>query len=258
MSRIITVRTGWQTLRANAEAPSNNGFSPSGEYLAAGRVKGGRARIEFQNRIGNIEGIGALQFANNINSPDSSAVNLGSTWLGAAGFQNPTAFAAASTTAAGRQAVRVGFITRNSTGTNLATVEARALFELEVYDQFQIVESPWGRFFTTSGTNVFVPTTRWVRAAPYTQLRCMFEMQAEDGDFAASAAYQTADDTANPDTAVAFGTARNAAGIEYPTAYESISTAAGGSQAIRFGWMIKINSGTIGGASLAGEFELTG
>lgn len=105
----------WMTLYSNVAASSDNGFFPVTGFMSVASIIKGRARMEMRNRIGSIEVIGAVQFANNPADPDANPVLLGSTWLGANAIQYPAAYESLSGGDA-KQFGRLGYVCRNTSG----------------------------------------------------------------------------------------------------------------------------------------------
>lgn len=81
MGSTRSISTKWMTVSANTASPGDNGFVSATAYMRAGVLDRVRMSIETRNRIGNIELIGAVNFANNKFSPTSTVNKIGSAWI---------------------------------------------------------------------------------------------------------------------------------------------------------------------------------
>ncbi len=116
-------------------------------------------------------------------------------------------------------------------------------------------------------TDLFFPGTGWFTAAMLGgwpgSARAKMEMRGRYGNALIVPAYQTANDTDNPDMPaiaipVAVGAGQgyaNADGVFYFTPTPATLSLLGSAN-IRFGWMIKLASGSNGGGAVSGSIDL--
>lgn len=106
------------TLFSNVAASSDNGFTPCTQWQPSTGARKGRCKPEMRRRTGTIETIPAVQFSNDDkDTSNATIVNLGSTWQNADGVLEPQAMQDLATAADGKQHMRLGYVTRNASGT---------------------------------------------------------------------------------------------------------------------------------------------
>lgn len=142
------------------------------------------------------------------------------------------------------QLCRFGVVVRNSSGTDLSTMEVRIRVDME--GKSSLLQSSMGTrlVFAQSGSGVFFPATAWTNAARASIARNVCELRAGTSGLSAKAAYQTADDPDNPDPAVPYGGTITSNGTHYPTAFDSLSADTDTKQLVRFGWVVQRTSGS--------------
>lgn len=256
MSTIETVSTGWQRLVSNVAASSDNGITPMSDWFPAGSISALRCAYQLKSRTGTIEVIPAIEMANDIRG-SSTVTNLGTTWGSSEGYIDPGETTSVATAAAGKQWARLGFVTRNTTGSGsgLSTCEVAPKFEISFLDYDSVVLG-WMTIVANSMTPNFFPRTGWLAAADASNLRVSFEARGLTGNMSVEPGYQLANDPASPDSATAMGGARTSDGISYPSAWTAPSV--GGKQLIRLGWVIKNTSGSAASwAVVTGRAEMT-
>lgn len=255
MADIVDIDVPWTRLVSNVAATGDNGFTPATDYFEAGAVLALRFAGEMRSRTGTIEIIPAIEFVNTVRG-QATVVNLGSTWFSAEGYIDPAAFTGVGATAAGKQRCRLGWVTRNTSGsgTGLSTCEVQGAFEVKFADYDEVLLG-WYTVLSASTTGCFLPASGWFDAADAAKLRTPFEVRGLNGLLSVEPAYQTANDKASPDTPVALGGALTADGLSFPSDWAT--PAVGGKQYIRAGWWVKLTSGsTVGWAAVAGRAQM--
>lgn len=122
-SRSRTIDFGWHTVYSNTASPTT-AFLPLSEWMDAVTFAKIRATLEMRAKMGNIEVKFAYQTADSIASPDTAA-GIGS-FVTSDGAGYPSAWADISSVTAGKQWIRFGVLTQNTSGTttNLARIWA--------------------------------------------------------------------------------------------------------------------------------------
>lgn len=126
------------------------------------------------------------------------------------------------------------------------------------------VRLPWDTISFNSTTEAFAPVTRFVKA-PIGQIRAKMEMRIRWGGALVVPAFQVANDTLNPLTTDAAAIPiKNDAGAGFANADGSYPFSAsapftlptGDKEWIRFGWMVKLASGSNGSARVSAMIEV--
>jgi len=122
-SRSRTIDLGWHTVYANTASPTTT-FVPLCDWMDAVEFAKIRATLEMRGKMGNIEVKFAYQTADNVASPDTAA-GVGA-FITADGLGYPSAWADISSVTAGKQKIRFGVLTQNTSGTTtkLARISA--------------------------------------------------------------------------------------------------------------------------------------
>lgn len=97
---------------------------------------------------------------------------------------------------------------------------------------------------STGGQETFYPVTPYMNAGEVGKVRGPIELVWKTGNLNVSLAYQTADVENAPGTAAAIGSYATSAGVTYPTQYTDIASSANAKQLIRFGFLVKLSSGS--------------
>lgn len=258
MSGIVrSFYTQWMDLRADDSTASPwNGFTPAtGFDFLAGCVEGARMTIETRNRIGNIEVIGATNFANMATSPTDTGVLLGSSWINSEGLTFPAAMTDLSADADSFQLARFGFNTRLSSGSALGSVQARAKIDVLINPTLQSHEMPWSFLTVDSTTPAFFPVTRWFPAEEMARARGAFEVRNANSTVDVSLGCQATNDPASPGSTTLIGSYASTTGaLTFPSGWTSL--AVDGATMVRFGYVAKLAGGsTRVFARAAGEIE---
>jgi hypothetical protein len=105
---------------------------------------------------------------------------------------------------------------------------------------------PYALQRTISETGLFIASTPFLDAAPVKRVRRVADIQGIEANFEVAFAYQTADTASSPNQATAVGAYLTANGMAFPTSFVDISSATGGAQLVRFGWIVRktASSGT--------------
>lgn len=110
---------------------------------------------------------------------------------------------------------------------------------------------PWTTVFTCSTTEAFCPVTQWMDPAELQKMRATLELQNLCGNIEVSVGYQLADVENNPLSDEKLESYngptgwQSTTGVHYPERWDgSIESQAGGKQLIRFGFVVKLSSGT--------------
>ena len=224
---------------SNRAGPSASGFTPTTDWFNAGALDHARAGVEMRSLAGNFEAIPGVQFANGVRSTPTT-VNLGSTWISTEGEHDQQAWTDLTSNADASQQARLGFVTRNSSGSNVGSAELLGNFDLS-FREYDEVYMRWATLVTNTTTATFFPGTAWFKAVDAPNARVLFELVAVNGDLSVEAAYQLANDRNRPDTPVVVGAARTSNGYTYPSAFAT--PAVSNRREIRFGWIVKLTAG---------------
>lgn len=126
----------------------------------------------------------------------------------------------------------------------------------------KIVALPWRPIDQVNGTDVWIPATGWSKAGGLGSCRATVEMRGRVGSpILAVPAFQLANDPLLPDAAVAIlvqvgGSTGYANGdsMFYCGAFASMPTS--DRRLVRYGWLVKLASGTNGSAQVQAEIEV--
>lgn len=255
MADIEGIDVPWNRLVSNVAAAGDNGFTPATDYFPAGAVLGLRFAGEMRSRTGTVEVIPAIEFVDTVRG-QATVVTLGSTWFSAEGYIDPAAFTSVSSTAAGKQRCRLGWVTRNTSGsgTALSSCEVQGTFEVKFADYDEVLLG-WYTVLSASTTGCFLPASGWFDASDAASLRAAFEVRGLNGLLSVEPAYQLANDKSSPDNPVPLGGALTADGLGFPSGWATPGI--GSKQHIRVGWWVKLTSGNaVGWAAVAGRAQM--
>jgi hypothetical protein len=123
---------------------------------------------------------------------------------------------------------------------------------------------PWATVYSCATTKAFCPITQWMDPAEFQKMRATMELQNVCGDIEVALGYQLADVENSPqaDHEVKSYSGpsawKSAAGTHFPERWDlDIEGQAAGRQLIRFGFMVKLESGVgLGFASAAAKIEI--
>lgn len=123
------------------------------------------------------------------------------------------------------------------------------------------VSLPWTTVTSALTTDLFVPVSPWTSSAALAEVRGSCEMRARYGNALVVPAYQTANDPRNPDTAIAIPMTGGATGwanaeAVFDPANPIPLTGIDNKTMIRFGFIIKLASGSNGGARVRGKVQV--
>ena len=252
----VFVPLPFRTLTSSVASPGDDGITPSGLWLPGAPVISARVVTDLSHRTGNIEVVPAVQWANNAVSPDATPTLLGS-FTAATGKAFPSAFTALNSgtpSSLNRQLLRLGWVTRNTSGTALGSIDASGMVEFEIADYYARLHHAWTPFATNSTSAVFVPTGQWNPTKSNMQIRGTIESRGGMNHLTLQLAYQLANDTQNPDAAVGFGASVTTETFTFPTAWATPTVA--GKQFIRTGWLVKSTALGLGVGAAAAELDV--
>lgn len=126
MARITRYPLPWTTVFAKANTPV---FLPATPWMEASRVDKVRATIELAAREGDLECAFGYQTANVENDPQAGAA-VGA-YQDADDVLYPTGMTDLSGVTPGKQLIRFGFMTKNTSSTNLNRGRAGGTFDVE-------------------------------------------------------------------------------------------------------------------------------
>lgn len=121
------------------------------------------------------------------------------------------------------------------------------------------VSLPWTSVVATSTTDVWYPVTDYEDAGGFGTARSWMELRGKSNAVLVVPAVQTANDPRSPDAPVAIPILNgvsgyaNAEGVFDPAAVTSIAS---DKKLIRYGWLVKLASGTVGAARVAGQIQV--
>ena len=103
---------------------------------------------------------------------------------------------------------------------------------------------PWQTVFVDSTTVISIPAGEWGEADDVAKIGFELEMRAKTGVLEVALGYETADDQATPDTAVAVTAYRTANGLTQRGGLTDIASTTAGKKFIRAVYLVKLTSGS--------------
>jgi hypothetical protein len=103
-----------------------------------------------------------------------------------------------------------------------------------------------------STTEVFLPATGWMQAADVAKIRTSFELRGVTGTINVLVGYHTANVENSPDAATNTGTFQTSGGVYFGSSFTDVSAAMQAKQLVRFGFVVKLTSGSTLSVARAG------
>jgi hypothetical protein len=117
---------------------------------------------------------------------------------------------------------------------------------------------PWTSVYAVNTTAAFFAATGWMSTDQVRKLRFVTELRVKGPDAEVVCAYQTANVENAPDSSAGVGDPITSEGVVYGSLTD-ISTSTGGKQLIRFGWNVRLTTGSsFTMARVAGGVEIQG
>jgi len=187
----------------------------------------------------------AVQWVNDIDSPESAIELGGCDWVSGDGENTPTAAWSASSYLEDYQYARFGVLARHTTSQQPQQC-CHAHLRIQIIDRPIERTSYYGVVLAGSENEHWWPLSPWFDAAKFREARAQTYLEASTGQIQVATGYQTCIDQDNPDSCSALvdGTGWNNTdhGFANPSDWDDIRSDLLGKQYVRFGVRAKLNS----------------